>query len=393
MKIQLIDEQSRPIKVVECDFDSIMIEAEEKGGEPFSNAIKLIGNLINTKGNFQIEENYHGSVGKYLRKYAAFGYIQEPLTVMVKKVREGLPTMTKTLSDSFEEVITLPNKELQKRYERLVGLDDLKIHIQKEAATIIAPELLEKWSQQFHGQTIQAIQAFRDRYPFFIFEGDVGTGKTEFGTTFGCALAHFIKKNVLLVRMSMKSRGNGVVGEMSKLITKAFHEAKELASNTKGPVILLLDEADSFAQSREEQQMHHEDRAGVNALIQGIDHIRGSSFPILVVFCTNRLGAIDPAIKRRAAFIHTFFRPNFEQRYETLRSSFGDLSLTTEQLNVLARMTGENELRDYGFTYSDLITRVIPQSILNAYPDQNLTFEIIFETVKAVKPTAPFKEK
>ena len=130
----------------------------------------------------------------------------------------------------------------------------------------------------------------------FIFEGDVGTGKTEFAMTFGNELAHFIKKDVILTRMSMKSRGNGVVGEMSKLITKSFQEAKTLASTTK-PVIMILDEADSLAQSREENQMHHEDRAGVNALIQGIDHIRNVEIPILVVFCTNRVQAIDPAIK------------------------------------------------------------------------------------------------
>ncbi|WP_240491864.1 AAA family ATPase, partial [Acinetobacter baumannii] len=128
---------------------------------------------------------------------------------------------------------------------------------------------------------------------------------------------------------------------MSKLITKAFQEARNLASRTKRPLILLLDEADSLAQSREESQMHHEDRAGVNALIQGIDHIRSSPVPILVVFCTNRLGAIDPAIKRRAALIHTFSRPNSDQRYEVFRSYFPDLGLTTTQLSLLARMTGE----------------------------------------------------
>src|SRR4051794_32950291 len=120
MRIQLIDERSLPIETIECDFDSIMIEAEEKGGAPFFNAIKLIEKLIKTKGSFLVEESYHGSAGKYLRKYAAFGYVKDPLTVMVKKEREGLPAMINTLSNSFEEVITLPNDEFHKRYERLV---------------------------------------------------------------------------------------------------------------------------------------------------------------------------------------------------------------------------------------------------------------------------------
>ena len=35
----------------------------------------------------------------------------------------------------------------------------------------------------------------------------------------------------------------------------------------RGAVILLVDEADALAQSREAAQMHHEDRAGVNAFL------------------------------------------------------------------------------------------------------------------------------
>ncbi|MEM5604243.1 AAA family ATPase [Bacillus cereus] len=154
---------------------------------------------------------------------------------------------------------------------------------------------------------------------------------------------------------------------------------------------MILDEADSLAQSREENQMHHEDRAGVNALIQGIDHIRNIEVPVLVVFCTNRVEAIDPAIKRRAACIYTFSRPNLEQRYEIFRLYFSDINLTAEQLSSLAYATGEDGNRDYAFTYSDLITRVIPQTVLNAYPQRRITFDIINETIKMIQPTPPFK--
>jgi AAA+ superfamily predicted ATPase len=199
-------------------------------------------------------------------------------------------------------------------------------------------------------------------------------------------------KMVLLARMSMKSRGNGVVGEMSKLISSAFQEASELANSHNSPVILLLDEADSLAQSREESQMHHEDRAGVNALIQGIDHIRYSSVPVLVVFCTNRLGSIDPAIRRRAALIHTFSRPNFKQRLDVLRNYYSDVQLNESELITLANMTGDNEVRSYGFSYSDLITRVIPHSVLSAYPNKGLSFDIIREAITVNEPTPPFNE-
>ena len=45
-----------------------------------------------------------------------------------------------------------------------------------------------------------------------------------------------------------------------------------------------------MAQSRELGQMHHEDRAGVNALIRGVDYL---------VMCTNRLEALDHAVPIR----------------------------------------------------------------------------------------------
>jgi AAA+ superfamily predicted ATPase len=78
--------------------------------------------------------------------------------------------------------------------------------------------------------------------------------------------------------------------------------------------VLLVDEADALAQSRELAQMHHEDRAGVNALLRGIDGIRSDRLPVLTILCTNRLDAIDPAVQRRAAAVEMFGRPGQAQR-------------------------------------------------------------------------------
>ena len=391
MLIHFLNEQTKLLNKIEVDFDWLMTEAEKMSGDAFHNAIKVIENET-LSGSFRILENSQVDVRKYLNQLAAFGDAKEPLIITVQSVKGGKTPVKHITSNSFEEVVELPNQEYRKRFEHLVGVDELKKHIQKEAAIIVAPEMLNDWSNKHHHKLLKVLHSFKDRYPFFIFEGDVGTGKTEFATTFGNGLAEFTRKQVLLARMSMKSRGNGVVGEMSKLISKAFNEASDLANTNNTPVILLLDEADSLAQSREEGQMHHEDRAGVNALIQGIDHIRYTNIPVLVVFCTNRIGAIDPAIKRRAALIHTFTRPNFDQRLEVFNNYFSDLKLNKSELNTLSQITGENHLRTFGFTYSDLITRVIPHSVLNAYPDKALSFEVIKQSLEDIKPTPPFNE-
>ena len=69
--------------------------------------------------------------------------------------------------------------------------------------------------------------------------------------------------------------------------------------------------------------MHHEDRAGVNALIRGVDDFATGNLPAIVVMCTNRLDALDPAVRRRAAVTFTFNRPNEAQRQAFLQAGTG----------------------------------------------------------------------
>ena len=116
----------------------------------------------------------------------------------------------------------------------------------------------------------------------------------------------------------------------------------------RGGVILLIDEADALAQSRENTQMHHEDRAGVNAFIRGIDRIANNNIPAAVIMCTNRIGALDPAIKRRASDILTFTRPNEEQRFSVLSGPLRQLGFDSDGVSKIVKATGSNESRSYG---------------------------------------------
>src|SRR5262249_61984834 len=98
--------------------------------------------------------------------------------------------------------------------------------------------------------------------------------------------------------------------------------------------------ADAIAQSRELAQMHHEDRAGVNAVIRGIDDLSTGRLPAMVVMCTNRLAAIDPALRRRAAATFEFNRPTEEQRAAVLRSALAETGITEQQILALAKESG-----------------------------------------------------
>lgn len=182
---------------------------------------------------------------------------------------------------------------------------------------------------------------------------------------------------------------------MTKLVTQSFERLrKDALSNAGGKtaLVLFIDEADALAQSREAAQMHHEDKAGVNALIRGIDSLQGLPTPVLVVMCTNRHAAIDPAVRRRSAVTFEFNRPSQEQCATLFKNYLGDIGLTDEHANHMAAMSVPYDGLGYGYTYSDVTQRVLPAILLSAYPDKQIDWEVITEVIKATLPTAPFAE-
>jgi AAA+ superfamily predicted ATPase len=154
----------------------------------------------------------------------------------------------------------------------------------------------------------------------------------------------------------------------------------------------LIDEADALALSRENEQMHHEDKAGVNAFIRGIDNLGNGKLPAAVIMCTNRVNSLDPAIKRRAASILHFSRPNEKERYAVLNEPLNELGFSEKDINDIVEITGPKDGYEFGFTYSDLIQRLLPSIVLDSYPDKAVTVIRAIEIAKLMLPTSPFKE-
>jgi len=89
----------------------------------------------------------------------------------------------------FEEVREFPDPSAARKFASLVGLDEMKDRLLKEARLLLDPDSLTAWSNKHHPQKTRIIELFRDRPPLFIFAGDVGTGKTALAETFGDAVA------------------------------------------------------------------------------------------------------------------------------------------------------------------------------------------------------------
>jgi len=300
-------------------------------------------------------------------------------------------------NDLFEPVLEYPDEDARRRYAGLVGLDAVKERLVKETIIRLAPDQLADWSRRHHGGTVPAAAALVDRPPVFILAGDVGTGKTELAETFGDPLARTIGIPVFTYRLSLAARGTGLVGEITTLVRDAFAtiatEAKRARTTgtARSAFILVIDEADALAQSREHGQMHHEDRAGVNALIRGIDDLARDRLPAVVVLCTNRLAAIDPAVQRRSAEPFLFSRPDAAQREAVLRAYATGTDTTDADITELVKLTGPNNGTP-GFTYSDLTQRLVPAAVLAAFPDAPLTGAGLLAAARETRPTPSFRE-
>src|SRR6185437_12198531 len=215
------------------------------------------------------------------------------------------------LDELFDRRLEFPDVTARKRFARLVGLDDAKTRLVKLLACLVNPAGPREWAAKHHRGSATLLDYLDRRPPLVVLAGDVGTGKTELAETVGDAVARQESIDVSLYPLSLATRGSGKVGEMTRLLAAAFDEVFEAGKRLHraegrragGGIILLIDEADALTQSREASAMHHEDRAGVNAFIRGIDRLSNQGLPVAVIMATNRLAAIDPAVRRRAAEI------------------------------------------------------------------------------------------
>ncbi|RZJ91193.1 MAG: AAA family ATPase [Chryseobacterium sp.] len=305
-----------------------------------------------------------------------------------------------SFSELFEHTINFPDPNMRERLGLLVGLDDTKETLKKIIGLLINPDGVAEWAKKYHPDAKQILNFVTRRPPLIILAGDVGSGKSELAYTIGDAVARQQDIEVTLFPLSLATRGQGRVGQMTQLISSAFEytleHAKKLKNDdakSRGAVILLVDEADALAQSRENEQMHHEDKAGVNAFIRGIDSLGNGKLPAAVIMCTNRPNSLDPAIRRRAAEIVYFTRPSAESRKSVLHQPLSELGFAEKDILKIVELTGSTGERSYGFTFSDLVQRLLPSLVLDAYPNSAVDPKRAIQLTENILPTEPFKER
>lgn len=292
----------------------------------------------------------------------------------------------------FELEREYPDDNAREWYDGLVGLDEQKRRLLVELELLLYPERVEAWSRKNHRGVIALCGMLHRRVPLVLLEGDVGCGKTALAETVGDALARRNSgQKVHLLKINTQVRGSGHVGEMTDLIVQAFAQAEHRADTFRGqPVLLLIDEADALAAKRVDQHMHHEDKAGMNTLLQRIDNLRTGKRRLAVIFITNRPDALDPAVHRRAALRLTFVRPDDEARAAIFRRALPELKLSDKNVQELVRQTGPGAKKNngVGFTASDITDRLLPSALREAYSqNQPITAESLIVLATEMQPS------
>jgi len=286
----------------------------------------------------------------------------------------------------FEAEIVLPDARIAERAERLIGFEERFARLGRAMAVLLDPDSLVAWARRFHGESLPLVAVMADRYPLVVLHGDVGTGKTAFAEGAADRLCRVTRREGMLLKLSTRVRGVGQVGQMSHLINEAF-AATETEAGRKRAAVLLIDEADSLAASRDQVHSHHEDKVAINTLIQKVDDVRRLGGRLLVVLCTNRFAALDPALLRRAALQERFERPDDSERAGLLSGDADGLGISPQALEETVALTGPDANDGLGFTFSDLRTRLLPEALLRAYPDRPLTDEDLLETARQMCPS------
>jgi len=294
-------------------------------------------------------------------------------------------------SNFFDAETPLPDEGLARKEKTLLGFDERFVKIRSQLELLLNLGELAGWSKRFHGEVLPICGFVAEQYPLIIFHGDVGTGKTA---TAECAANRWVSESrsedSILFKLSNRVRGSGKVGEMGTFIADAFQKVVQSAGKQRR-AILIIDEGDSLAAQRSQDQSHHEDKVAVNTLIQCVDDLRRHGGRIVVFLCTNRVSILDTAIRRRAAIVEEFRRPNDAERRQLFAADLKGLRLSDSQIVTLVSATAATATQPV-WTYSDIRTRLYPAALALAFPREALRFDHLKTAATALKPSPIMKD-
>uniref|UniRef100_A0A0R3S4M1 Bromo domain-containing protein n=1 Tax=Elaeophora elaphi TaxID=1147741 RepID=A0A0R3S4M1_9BILA len=250
-------------------------------------------------------------------------------------------------------------------FSKIGGLD---YHIQSLKEVVLFPLLYGEVFSQFNIQPPKGV----------LFYGPPGTGKTLVARALANSCSNGIKKVAFFMRKGADILSKWV-GESERQLRALFDQAF-----TMRPSIIFFDEIDGLApvRSSKQDQIHSSIVSTLLALMDGLD----SRCEVVVIGATNRIDAIDPALRRPGRFDRelSFRLPHKNARSEILKIHTSSWDSNRPSDNI-CKWLSERTSGYCGADLKSLCTEAVFTALRSQFPQIYLSKEKVRIDPKALK--------
>jgi SpoVK/Ycf46/Vps4 family AAA+-type ATPase len=218
-----------------------------------------------------------------------------------------------------------------------------------------------------------------------VLAGDSGTGKTALAESLGDPLARSLGVKLCGYRMGPDPVSGGLL-ERALNPTSCWEEAGIQPNPMVRGYIFIYDQHYVLGTVPMDGRRRGGDPPAVSQVLQAAETLAARGESAAVIVCVSHPSQIDPAVRRLSLEPFLLTRPDAAQREIVLRRLTDGLSMTDAELVRLVRATGPREGTP-GYTYGDLVQRLIRVAILESYPARPLTAATLVAVARRLSPT------
>ncbi len=287
-------------------------------------------------------------------------------TGVVKALEVRKNDLRMKFGDAFEFISEESAKE---RFSDIGNYESTKMEMKE---TILSPIELKDISNAYNIKPVKGILLF----------GPPGTGKTLLMR----ALANEAHAGFYVVKAS--NIISGVPGDSERKIAEIFAIAKKNA-----PCVLFIDEIDSIARSRQDQNVsmaHREALSQILVEMDGIDKLK----KVIVVGATNTPQIIDSAMLRPGRFDRIIYvpLPDIKGREKIFGIYLKNLPISKEiNIHDLAKATERYSGADIK-SVCDAAAQEVASIAVEKHQVLEITQEDLLVTIKRMKPSATISQ-
>lgn len=192
---------------------------------------------------------------------------------------------------------SLPDEGWRDRWERIVVPDAIKRRMVNFGLFALT-------------QRTDRSQVALPVHGLLLLQGPPGTGKTTLARGLADQVARRIKdrdgRDTIFAEIDAHSIGSGVLGESQRQVDRVFQRSVRLLARQGRPVIVLIDEVENLAVSRDRASLQANPtdvHRSTNAVLTGIDTIWTQFTNVLFVATSNFPGSIDAAFLSRVDLV------------------------------------------------------------------------------------------